>query len=93
MDEAPKSYRERQKEARAAARAIRKARERERLRQLLPIFEAQRMARKAVRELIRAQGKKVTDYSVREINSAAVVIVPRFIEQARAKIEAMMPSL
>jgi hypothetical protein len=87
MDEARIPYAIRMKEARAAARAKRKAIEKERLRQLPLIATTNWLAKQAVRASIRAAGKKFTDYSVKEINLRAEALMPQFVEQARAKID------
>jgi hypothetical protein len=93
MDEARKSYRERQREARRAATAQRKAQEAERRRQMWVISEAHRMSIAIVKDQIRARGEKVTDYSVREINERAdeIAMGPWMILKAKARVEALMP--
>jgi hypothetical protein len=75
MIEASKSYRERQKEARAAASAIRKAAEEKRRAALTQMFMARYNARKAVKQAIRDRGERVTDYTVAEIHRMAEALI------------------
>jgi hypothetical protein len=72
---ASKSYRERQKEARAAASAIRKAAEEKRRAALTQMFMARYNARKAVKQAIRDRGERVTDYTVAEIHRMAEALI------------------
>jgi hypothetical protein len=91
MDEGRKSYRERQKEARRAASAIRKAREAELRRQRTIISEARRMALQIVKDEIRASGRKWTDYSALELRQRAEGYEgPWLMAKAKARIEALM---
>jgi hypothetical protein len=87
MDEAPKSYRERQREARRAASALKRAREAEWQRLIALDAECRRLAKQAVRDQIRARGQKITDYSVREINLRAEALAPQFVELAKVRVE------
>jgi hypothetical protein len=83
------SYKERMKEERAHATAIRKAREAALRRQRMVISEAHRMSIAIVKDQIRARGEKVTDYSVREINERAeeIAIGPWLRLKAKARVE------
>jgi hypothetical protein len=84
---ATQSYKGLQREARAAASAQRKAEKAEWLRQLILIAETKRLALMAAKEAIRASGRKVTDYSLRELHQAAEArINPALIERAKARI-------
>jgi hypothetical protein len=88
----PKSYKERQKEARATARAQREATEAALRKQRTIISEAKRMSIAIVKDQIRARGEKVTDYSVREINERADEIAsgPWLRLKAKARVEGLM---
>jgi hypothetical protein len=80
MDEAPKSYRERQKEARAAASAKRKAEKAAWKRMIALDLECRRMALQIVKDQVRASGRKVTDYSVQPVYSRRRSVEQRLIE-------------
>jgi hypothetical protein len=75
MDEAPKSYRERQKEARRIAREARKALEAERRAAFEKIAKARYDARKLVKKQIRDRGEKPTDYTLAEIHRLADALI------------------
>jgi hypothetical protein len=91
MDEAPKSYRERQKEARAIARAKREATEAALRKQRTILSEARRMALQLAKDEIRASGKKWTDYSALELRQRAEGYEgPWLLAKAQARVEQIL---
>ena len=88
MVEAIKSYKERMREARAEARAKRKAEQAERHRQIELRCEVHRLALQMVKAGIQAKGqRKLSTYRRAELTMMAnALIAPWFIEQVRAKI-------
>ena len=91
MDEAPKSYRERQKEARRAASAQRRAEKEAWQRAVALRVECQRMALQLVKDEIRARGQKVTDFEVKELRQhAEEYIGPWLVAKAQARVEQIL---
>ena len=91
MDEAPKSYRERQKEARRAASAQRRAEKEAWHRAVALRVECQRMAMQLVKDEIRANGEKYTDYSVKELRQRAKEFIgPWLVAKAQARVEQIL---
>jgi hypothetical protein len=84
-----KSYKERMREARAAARAKREAEKAEWLRRAEIIAEARRMAMEAVKAGIRARGDRVQLYRYGELTAKANAMIGPFpIAKARERIAA-----
>jgi hypothetical protein len=75
----PKSYKERMREARAAAGAQRKAEEAEQRRRRELVHEALWLAKQAVIVELRHKGLKVSQFKAREITAEAKARMPRFV--------------
>jgi hypothetical protein len=87
MDEAPKSYRERQKEARAAARAKREAEKAAWHRRLELIVESRSMAMALTKAEIRDRGAKISNYTLAQLRQRAEEMIgPWLVAKARARI-------
>jgi hypothetical protein len=89
MTEAKQSYAARQREARAAASAKRKAEREAWLRQVTLIAETRRLALQLAKDEIRASGRKVSNYTIAQLRSRAEAMIgPWLVAKARARIEA-----
>ena len=87
MDEAPKSYRERQKEARAQARAKREAEKAAWHRRLELMVECRSMAMNLTKAEIRDRGQKLSSYTLAQLRQRAEEMIgPWLVAKARAKI-------
>ena len=89
MEEAKQSYAARQREARAAASAKRKAEREAWLRQVTLRAETRRLALQLAKDEIRASGGKVSAYTIVQLRSRAEEMIgPWLVAKARARIEA-----
>ena len=87
----PKSYKERMRAARAAARAKRQAEKAEWLRQVTLVAEVRRLSLEAVKATIRDRGDKVTLYTHAQLRAQADALIgPWLVAQARARVEARL---
>ena len=87
MVEATKSYKERMREARAAARAKREAEQAEWHRRAEPRYEIRKLAMDAVKAGIRARGDKLSLYSHAQLMAQAnAMIGPWLVAQAKRQI-------
>ena len=89
MEEAKQSYATRQREARAAASAQRKAEREAWLRQVTLIAETRRLALQLAKDEIRASGGKVSNYTIAQLRSRAEEMIgPWLVAKARTRIQA-----
>jgi hypothetical protein len=87
MDEAPKSYRERQREARAAARAKREAEKAAWHRRIELMVECRSMALALTKAEIRDRGQKLSSYTLAQLRQRAEEMIgPWLVAKARARI-------
>jgi hypothetical protein len=87
MDEAPKSYRERQKEARAQARAKREAEKAAWDRRIELMVVCRSMAMDLTKAEIRDRGAKISNYTLAQLRERAEEMIgPWLVAKARARI-------
>jgi hypothetical protein len=88
---ATQSYKERMKQERAAATAKRRAEKEAWHRAVALRVECQRMAMGLVKDEIRANGEKYTDYSVKELRQRAEEFIgPWLVAKAQARVEQIL---
>jgi hypothetical protein len=88
---ATQSYKERMKQERAAATAKRRAEKEAWQRAVALRAECQRMAIQLVKDEIRANGEKYTDYSVKELRQRAEEFIgPLLVAKAQARVDQIL---